>query len=319
MAVGEEQPCLVCKIVSPTKVDFDTGTHQVKCPFCGRYDVTKEAAMELEHQGRHEIPVGRYRGWIWEQSAYKGSVPLIDSASNAVIRKRTPMPLSAKPDRLLLRLCDYPYPPDQLPLDYVGTLAMGRAEIASDDELVWLVELLEKRGLVDIVRVGLGSEPRVVVKQEGYIKAEELRSSPINSAQAFVAMWFDKQMDSAWLEGFKLGIENAGWDPYRVDKGHTGRRVDDEIIMQIRRSKFLVADFTGVRGGVYFEAGFADGLGRTVIWTCRKSDFENEKPHFDVDHFSFIRWETPPDLADQLHKRIEALIGRGPRDLSQGQ
>ena len=43
---------------------------------------------------------------------------------------------------------------------------------------------------------------------------------------------------------------------------------------QIRKSKFLIADFTGQRGGVYYEAGFAYGLGLPVIWTCRKDWFD---------------------------------------------
>jgi hypothetical protein len=42
----------------------------------------------------------------------------------------------------------------------------------------------------------------------------------------------------------------------------------------------LVADFTGQRGGVYWEAGFAQGLGIPVIRTC-KSD-ELWKLHFDT-------------------------------------
>jgi nucleoside 2-deoxyribosyltransferase len=51
----------------------------------------------------------------------------------------------------------------------------------------------------------------------------------------------------------------------RVDREHFGDRIDDRIIAEIRRCRFIVADFTGQRGGVYFEAGFALGLGKPVI------------------------------------------------------
>jgi hypothetical protein len=57
-------------------------------------------------------------------------------------------------------------------------------------------------------------------------------------------------------------------------------KIGDEIISQIRRSKFLIADFTGHRGGVYFEAGLAMGLGLPVFWTCRRDDLD--KLHFDI-------------------------------------
>jgi len=37
--------------------------------------------------------------------------------------------------------------------------------------------------------------------------------------------------------------------------------------------RFIVADFTGQRGGVYFEAGYALGLRKPVIWTCKRDWF----------------------------------------------
>jgi hypothetical protein len=69
-------------------------------------------------------------------------------------------------------------------------------------------------------------------------------------------------------------IYDSGYDPRRVDQQHHHlNKVDDEIVAEIRRSRFLVADFTcepgKVRGGVYFEAGFARGLNIPIIWTCR--------------------------------------------------
>ena len=33
--------------------------------------------------------------------------------------------------------------------------------------------------------------------------------------------------------------------------------IPSEIISEIKRSKFMIADLTGYRGGVYYEAGFA--------------------------------------------------------------
>jgi hypothetical protein len=72
-----------------------------------------------------------------------------------------------------------------------------------------------------------------------------------------------------------------------------------------------VADFTGQRGGVYFEAGFALGLGQQVIWLCRK-DVLNDV-HFDTRQYNYITWEIDKlqELARALTLRIEATIGRG--------
>jgi hypothetical protein len=70
-----------------------------------------------------------------------------------------------------------------------------------------------------------------------------------------------------------------------------------------------VADFTGHRGGVYFEAGFALGMNLPVIWTCRQDCLPDL--HFDIRQFNCIDWKTPEDLAGRLQNRIEALLGTG--------
>jgi hypothetical protein len=71
-----------------------------------------------------------------------------------------------------------------------------------------------------------------------------------------------------------------------------------------------VADFTGHRGGVYFEAGFAMGLGLPVFFTCRNTELE--KLHFDVRQYNTIDWSDASDLSSRLQVRIEAVIGDGP-------
>ena len=87
-------------------------------------------------------------------------------------------------------------------------------------------------------------------------------------------MWFDKSMDEIWEKGFRPAIKAAGYKAIRIDRKEHLNKIDDEIIAEIRRARFLVADFTqgkaGQRGGVYYEAGFAHGLNIPVVFTCRK-------------------------------------------------
>jgi nucleoside 2-deoxyribosyltransferase len=75
---------------------------------------------------------------------------------------------------------------------------------------------------------------------------------------------------------------------------------------EIRNSQFIVADFTGQRAGVYYEAGFAMGLGRPVIWCCRKDDVD--KLHFDTNHKNHIVWESAEELKQKLYTRIRGTI-----------
>ena len=66
----------------------------------------------------------------------------------------------------------------------------------------------------------------------------------------------------------------------------------------------------GARGGVYYETGFAHGLGIPVIFTCQKNGLD--EVHFDTRQYNHIVWETPEELRNQLAKRIAAVLGDGP-------
>jgi hypothetical protein len=152
--------------------------------------------------------------------------------------------------------------------------------------------------------------PACALSVRGLLAAEALAASGSGSAQGFVAMWFDESLRDAWINGFDPGIRTAGFRPFRIDNKDYVGGISDEIMSEIRRSRFLVADYTGHRGGVYFEAGFALGLGLTVIPTCR--DDEVSALHFDIKHLNTLGWQTPAELAEKLNKRIRAVIGAGP-------
>ena len=129
-------------------------------------------------------------------------------------------------------------------------------------------------------------------------------------------MWFDDEMDAAYERSIKPAIEEAGYKPVRIDRELEVDKIDDAIIAHIRKSRFLVADFTygekGPRGGVYYEAGFAHGLNIPVIFTCRR-DMVDEL-HFDTRQYVHILWDahSPEILHTELLDRIRARIGEGP-------
>ena len=127
--------------------------------------------------------------------------------------------------------------------------------------------------------------------------------------QAFVAMSFSEDLKPIWEGPIYNAIKKAGYKPYRVDAEPHIDRIDAKIISEIKNSRFIIADVTEQKRGVYFEAGFALGLGLPVIWCVRKDDLE--KVHFDTRQYNHIVWETMDDLENQLFNFICAIIGKG--------
>lgn len=187
---------------------------------------------------------------------------------------------------------------------------------AEQEELDWLTSTADKRGWLEIHNSYRRLTP------EGVKRLEELGTKAVNSEQAFVAMWFDESVDEAYEKGVEPAIRDAGYRPLRIDKKEHNNKIDEEIILEIGRSQFVVCDFTCElvehkgkltalpRGGVYYEAGFAKGLGIEVIWMCRADHIEHV--HFDTRQFKHITWQTPEDLKTKLRKQIDAVIGDGP-------
>src|SRR5690606_9953583 len=97
----------------------------------------------------------------------------------------------------------------------------------------------------------------VMLRPPGYTRLAELDGTSTASQQAFVAMWFDDSMKDAYEKGIAPAIRDAGYEPLRIDQKDHNNKIDDEIIAEIRRSRFVIADFTqgdsGARGGVYYE------------------------------------------------------------------
>ena len=193
---------------------------------------------------------------------------------------------------------------------------MAWSESIDEKEVRFLIDYLVKMGwlLEPDMLDSMGKESVAgKVSVEGYGHIADLASNQ-DSAQCFVAVWFSEEMDAPYEQGIKPAIEAAGYEPMRIDRKEHANKIDDEIIAEIRRSRFLIADFThgddGARGGVYYEAGFAHGLNLPVIFSC-SSDMV-DKLHFDTRQYNHIVWETPEELRRDLTNRIEAVIGEGP-------
>ena len=272
----------------------------------------------------------RLTTWLIDQRNQGNEQPLITKDIIDYVKTKLPLPVHERADRFLRYLVNSTDITGELVT--LGTLsntadsyghrgfsegstfweAMAWSESIKDNEVEFFLDYLLEKGWIKGRREGLGMG-HFIVTIDGYSHIADV-SVNRNLSQVFVAMWFDNSMNESYQTGIEQAVWDAGYKPFRIDQKEHINKIDDEIIAEIRRSRFLVADFTqgddGARGGVYYEAGFAHGLGIPVIFTCREDAVD--KLHFDTNHYNHIVWATPEELREKLNNRILAVIGEGP-------
>ncbi len=301
--------CFICKD-EQAKFQFPPESPSIAdycCPRCRNYTFDPGFEVFLESIPKDDESIIKISGWISDENR-KGLIPRLNKNKiNAAINRPIPT-VSARAERLLLEALSKQ---ENLFDGFNATESRFRAATYSknNSDVLYLAMVLADQDFIKRL-----SEPGnyFFVRPNGHNYAENLRFKVGSSTKGFVAMWFDRSLNRIYDEGFDFGIRNAGYNPVRIDRKEHANRIDDEIIAEIRSSAFVVADFTGHRGGVYFEAGFALGLNIPVIWTCRESDLT--ELHFDVRQYNVIIWKmnATDELASRLQLRIEAILGKGP-------
>jgi nucleoside 2-deoxyribosyltransferase len=173
-------------------------------------------------------------------------------------------------------------------------------DAANKAEVNYLLQQLERRGDIETA----GRLEACVVTPAGWARLE----APVGGipGRCFVAMSFDSALNEIYDLGIRAALVECKFVPVRLDFVQHNEKICDKILAEIRRSQLTIADFTLQRAGVYFEAGFAMGLGRQVIWTCRQDDIDNL--HFDTRQYNHVVWTSADNLRERLIDRIQATI-----------
>ena len=141
-----------------------------------------------------------------------------------------------------------------------------------------------------------------ILTVQGWRYYEELDRGKISGNRGFMAMEFKNKILRDILNNhFKPAAKEVGFELATLDDDHIAGLIDARMSVAIRTSAFVVADLTDDNLGAYFEAGFAIGLGKTVIFTCEREKWE-EKTHFDTNHHYTVIWDSkePEKAAEKL-------------------
>lgn len=137
--------------------------------------------------------------------------------------------------------------------------------------------------------------------------------------QIFVAMMFSPELDVFYEQAIKPTIQSLNFASMRIDEKEFVGSIIGEITDEIANSVALVADLTGNRGGVYYEAGIARGLQLCnhpikLILTCKRDYFDRERVHFDVQGDNIILYNDIEDYKNKLEARLSSVLEENNND-----
>ena len=316
------EKCPVCDAESLTKNEPRQDATYCECPRCLRYALSGTARALLASAHTH----GRFARAKLSHSVYRmassGQWPKLDSALvQSILEDPNALPTPAEQlDNLVIWLAKTQA--DAGSRVHVGAAAIAAIGALDFKGIGYIAFQAVQRGFVDgeVRRLGgLGhAEEAVVILPllltiSGWAHFDELQRGHANSRIAFMAMPFGiDELDRLYREHFQPAVDATGFKLKRLDENQPAGLIDDRLRVEIRQCHFLIADLTHRNPGAYWESGYADGLGKPVIYTCEKTVFDDRTKgtHFDTNHHLTVVWEasSPAAAVTKLKATIRATL-----------
>lgn len=318
MQVQETVACPVCELLGCTKGSGNLFT----CRNCGRFSLTAMAVAFLPNLLDHPKKRAALSHAIWK--AQRMNSPLeIQSENVESMLKNNPLPMpSDQADYLILWLGAKANCPSEFTrVEYAEVPAkIGAIGVKG---ACYILDYLNRQELIDIDGFGreaeLPSSPggntncRLTIA--GWERYSLLQKGRHHSNRAFMAMPFSSNPDASESKLFAVyrrAAEQAGFDLTNPLLHHPqAGLIDDHLRVEIRTSCFVVAELTNGNQGAYWEAGFAEGLGKKVIYSCEQTIFEGEGSgrkgtHFDTNHLQTVVWQA--EKLDEAGDKLKSII-----------
>lgn len=289
--------------------------HAYSCPRCGDFSVEAFDEKFIPADKPEKVAVLSH----WVRSNHENNIrdeeerkPIVLDRDliSSIVKNQPPSP-AEQADKFVLWLGNSKYPPGEL----VGVQADIHQSIMgalTPNGFEYVLTHLIDDGILQGENHGF-ARAHITLSFKGWEYYEKLKRGIAESRKAFMAMKYnDAQLDKIVDEVFKPAVKQAGFDLVRLDDRPKAGLIDDRLRVEIQTSRFLIADLTHSNLGAYWEAGYAEGLGKPVIYTCDKKVFDNPetKPHFDTNHHLTIPWDENnlQETAEKLKATIRATL-----------
>ena len=306
-------PCPICgsdaRVSSVRRTHDGHEAHHVTCEACGPYYATEEAHDDLPGTLRGDAELIARVAYGVRRMQRPNHEPLLTTELVEQFTKTRLPNVFEQADNLVRWLgTNVSGPGEQESLD--GEKHLFTIGAKTVDGFLFVVDHLHRAGILEGEPTG-GTEWNATLTFSGWQRFNELEQGDVDSRNAFMAMKYgDATLDRMINDCFRQAVAQTGFALVRLDDRPRAGLIDDRLRVEIRRAKFLIADLTHDNLGAYWESGFAEGLGKPVIYTCERGKFDREKSHFDTNHHLTVVWDArdPAAAAEQLKATIRATL-----------
>lgn len=176
----------------------------------------------------------------------------------------------------------------------------------SDRGVQFIIDGLLETGLLIKKERPSSADHELTLSFAGWERYEELRRGSPSGRNAFMAMKFDDSLRRIVDKHFRPAVRQTGFTLRLLDDEPRAGLIDDRLRVQIQAARFMISDLTHNNSGAYREAGYAEGLRKPVIYTCRRDVFERHSTHFDTNHLLTVPWSE--DRLDEAMEMLKATI-----------
>jgi hypothetical protein len=137
----------------------------------------------------------------------------------------------------------------------------------------------------------------------------------IDQTFVFVIMPFDQDLTNIFNTIIKNTVESKGLRCERADDFMTNNAIIKDIVDNICKARFLIADITDYNRNVMYELGIAHAVQKEVIMIYQKNvDGGSEKVPFDISHIRTIQYANNAiggqKMKEQLSKTIDYVLSK---------
>jgi hypothetical protein len=311
--------CVVCKSAECVLVGSVGHKSRYECQVCGLYDASDtalETGLDTQHDQLSSIQRAILSHRIREANDAGRDPPLLTTyvIDDVIQNGRLPSPAQQAINIIRWvgeRVARTGMPAADLPESFHAAVGSPNRNFA-----LRIAKQLASAGYLSAIDCGHLQSPDEIMEVDltlaGWAEFEKESRGQISGGYGFIALKFsDPVLDPFVTDVVKPAVSELGYELVDMRDAAEAGIIDNVMRARIRDAAFVLVDLTHANAGAYWEGGYAEGLGKPVLYLCNRQIFEEQGTHFDTNHCTTVFWDpsTPDTFAEELKATLRRSLG----------